>query len=440
MPLYGNELDRDDHALRRGPRAGRQARQAAATSSGRAALEKVAARRRPEAAGRPRDRGPGHRPPRLPGPRRGDGGPASSPAGTHVADPRRAHRDGATSPGRRGTRYDARGRASATQRVPAEVVAAAVLPATGLGLAAAARTCGRPTALQPSSRPPAALTRRRRRPMIPADLRYTKDHEWVRVDGRRATVGITAVRRGPARRRRVRRAARRRAGRSTQFATFGVVESVKAVSDLYRAASAARSCATNDALDRHARAGQQRPVRRGLDAPPRGRPTRRRSDALLDAAAYEKLVGGGADAAMPYGPHTADDRARMLATIGVASVDELFADIPAELRASPLDLPRAGARARAERAPARRSPARNRVDLASFLGAGRVPPLQPAGGRPDAAARRVVHGLHAVPARGQPGHAPERSTSTSRCSPSSSASTSCRPRTTTAARPRPRPP
>ena len=28
--------------------------------------------------------------------------------------------------------------------------------------------------------------------MVPTDLRYTKDHEWVRVDGDVATVGITA--------------------------------------------------------------------------------------------------------------------------------------------------------------------------------------------------------------------------------------------------------
>jgi len=28
--------------------------------------------------------------------------------------------------------------------------------------------------------------------MVPADLRYTKDHEWVRVEGDEATVGITA--------------------------------------------------------------------------------------------------------------------------------------------------------------------------------------------------------------------------------------------------------
>ena len=68
--------------------------------------------------------------------------------------------------------------------------------------------------------------------MIPSDLRYTKDHEWVRVDGDEATIGITEY------------AASQlgdivfvelpQAGRSLdQFATFGVVESVKAVSDLF---------------------------------------------------------------------------------------------------------------------------------------------------------------------------------------------------------------
>ena len=28
--------------------------------------------------------------------------------------------------------------------------------------------------------------------MVPSDLRYTKDHEWVRVDGEEAVIGITA--------------------------------------------------------------------------------------------------------------------------------------------------------------------------------------------------------------------------------------------------------
>jgi len=68
--------------------------------------------------------------------------------------------------------------------------------------------------------------------MVPKDLRYTKDHEWVKVDGDVATIGVTdyaANQLGdvvfvdlPA------------VGKTVdQFATFGVVESVKAVSDLY---------------------------------------------------------------------------------------------------------------------------------------------------------------------------------------------------------------
>ncbi|MGH2380259.1 MAG: glycine cleavage system protein GcvH [Candidatus Limnocylindria bacterium] len=66
----------------------------------------------------------------------------------------------------------------------------------------------------------------------PDDLRYSKEHEWVRVDGSRATIGITSF------------AADElgdvvfielpEVGASlSQFGTFGVVESVKAVSDLY---------------------------------------------------------------------------------------------------------------------------------------------------------------------------------------------------------------
>jgi glycine dehydrogenase subunit 1 len=72
---------------------------------------------------------------------------------------------------------------------------------------------------------------------------------------------------------------------------------------------------------------------------------------------------------MAYGPHTTAGRERMLAALGIASVDELFADIPEALRASPLDLPppeselHLATRLRA-------LAARNRTDLVSFLGAG----------------------------------------------------------------------
>ncbi len=72
---------------------------------------------------------------------------------------------------------------------------------------------------------------------------------------------------------------------------------------------------------------------------------------------------------MPYGPHAADDRARMLEAIGIDSVDALFEDIPAGLRAGPLALdepePELLLTSRLQT-----MAARNRVDLASFLGAG----------------------------------------------------------------------
>jgi glycine dehydrogenase subunit 1 len=72
---------------------------------------------------------------------------------------------------------------------------------------------------------------------------------------------------------------------------------------------------------------------------------------------------------MPYGPHTDDDRATMLAALGLTSVDELFADIPEELRASPLDLP--APEPELELAARLRALAgTNRTDLVSFLGAG----------------------------------------------------------------------
>jgi len=66
----------------------------------------------------------------------------------------------------------------------------------------------------------------------PDDLRYSKEHEWVRNDDGHATIGITSF------------AADELGdivfvelpevgGTLSQFGTFGVVESVKAVSDLY---------------------------------------------------------------------------------------------------------------------------------------------------------------------------------------------------------------
>jgi glycine dehydrogenase subunit 1 len=72
---------------------------------------------------------------------------------------------------------------------------------------------------------------------------------------------------------------------------------------------------------------------------------------------------------VPYGPHTDADRERMLGALGIADVDELFADIPPTLRAAVLDLP--GPEPELELS--RRLTAlagRNLTDLASFVGAG----------------------------------------------------------------------
>ncbi len=72
---------------------------------------------------------------------------------------------------------------------------------------------------------------------------------------------------------------------------------------------------------------------------------------------------------MAYGPHTAEDRSRMLNTLGIPSVEALFEDIPASVRSHGLDLP--------EPMPEldlavrlQELASRNRVDLANFLGAG----------------------------------------------------------------------
>ena len=72
---------------------------------------------------------------------------------------------------------------------------------------------------------------------------------------------------------------------------------------------------------------------------------------------------------MPYGPHTADDRERMLGALGISSVDELFADIPEPLRASPLKLPDPEPELELSARLAALA-GRNLTGLASFIGGG----------------------------------------------------------------------
>ena len=72
---------------------------------------------------------------------------------------------------------------------------------------------------------------------------------------------------------------------------------------------------------------------------------------------------------MSYSPHTAADRERMLAAIGVGSVDDLFADIPAAVRATRFELP-APLAEQEVRAELSRLAGQNRIPRVSFLGAG----------------------------------------------------------------------
>jgi len=126
--------------------------------------------------------------------------------------------------------------------------------------------------------------------MVPTDLRYTKDHEWVRVDGDEAVVGITDY-------------ATNQLGdivfvelpdvgrALSQFATFGVVESVKAVSDLFAPVSG-EVTSGNDALASAPELVNSDPYGDGwMIRVKLGNPTE--VDELLDAAAYDALIAEG---------------------------------------------------------------------------------------------------------------------------------------------------
>ncbi len=124
---------------------------------------------------------------------------------------------------------------------------------------------------------------------VPEGLRYTEDHEWLRVDGDAATVGITAYAADelgdvvfvelPA------------VGRTlTRGETFGVIESVKTASDLYSPVSG-EVVEVNDALAGSPQLVNEEPygggwlIRLRLADPSE-------SELLRDADGYLGLIGG----------------------------------------------------------------------------------------------------------------------------------------------------
>ena len=127
---------------------------------------------------------------------------------------------------------------------------------------------------------------------VPADLRYTREHEWARQEGGRVRVGITAF-------------AQEQLGdvvfvelpktgaRLRAHQTFGVVESVKAVSDLFSPVSG-EVAEVNAQLVKKPETVNQDPYGEGwmLIVTPSDA---KEWDGLLTAAQYEAFIaqGGG---------------------------------------------------------------------------------------------------------------------------------------------------
>jgi len=126
---------------------------------------------------------------------------------------------------------------------------------------------------------------------VPADLRYTKEHEWVRVRGSEAEVGITDFAQGelgdvvfvelPA-----------LGTRLQQMKSFGTIDAVKTVSDLFAPVSGEVSAVNTDLKDNPALINQS-PYEKGwMVRIKMANPAE--TEALLSAEAYEKALGAHA--------------------------------------------------------------------------------------------------------------------------------------------------
>ena len=124
---------------------------------------------------------------------------------------------------------------------------------------------------------------------IPEDLKYTKDHEWIRVEGETAIVGITDFAQGEL-------------GDIvyvevetidedvTKDEVFGTVEAVKTVSDLFMHLSGT-VMEFNEKLDNEPELVNSDPYGEGWMVKVQLSDLEEITD-LLDAAAYKTLIGG----------------------------------------------------------------------------------------------------------------------------------------------------
>ncbi|HAR6124132.1 TPA: glycine cleavage system protein GcvH [Staphylococcus pseudintermedius] len=123
---------------------------------------------------------------------------------------------------------------------------------------------------------------------VPSGLKYSKEHEWVKVEGNTAIIGITDF-------------AQSELGdivfvelpevedELTEGETFGSVESVKTVSELYSPVSG-KVVAVNENLEDAPEAVNESPYEEAWMVKVELK-DESELDALLDAADYEKMIG-----------------------------------------------------------------------------------------------------------------------------------------------------
>jgi glycine cleavage system H protein len=122
---------------------------------------------------------------------------------------------------------------------------------------------------------------------FPKDLKYTKEHEWARISGTSVVVGVTSHAQealGDV----VYVELPRVGSTITAGQPFGVIESTKAVSELY-APVTGKVVKVNDALSDNPSAVNSDPYQAGWIVEVELSDTKQ-LDGLMDAGAYEKLL------------------------------------------------------------------------------------------------------------------------------------------------------
>ena len=221
-------------------------------------------------------------------------------------------------------------------------------------------------------------------------LKFTQDHEWLRIEGNVATVGITAHASGqlgdivfvelP------------EIGKTfAKGDAAAIVESVKAASEIYAPVAGAiistnSEIVSNPALVNQDSQGEGWFFKMRVDDP-------FSLDGLMDEDAYKALVDSGSNGPSPR------EIDEMLKVLGAFSLDAFIDEtVPASIR-QPRPLDWGLALTEREALEAVRATANLNRNLVSLIGQGYY-----SAGDPKKHSREpgLVHGIHALPARDQP--------------------------------------